>query len=181
MTDAELIRAVQAGDQIALEALWQRYLPIVWRYACARLDGDVHAAEDVVSETFLATLRRIRSPDPGIQSVGRWLIGIARHKVIDCHRQRAQASAPAGDGQGNEARSNLSARSEGADMRAAVADVLEQMPDEERIVLEWKYLDCLSVRDIAARLGRTEKAAETVLYRARKSFREHYRRHDSAG
>jgi DNA-directed RNA polymerase specialized sigma24 family protein len=38
-------------------------------------------------------------------------------------------------------------------------------------MLEWKYLDGLRVREIAQRLGETEKAVETVLYRARIEFR----------
>ena len=38
-------------------------------------------------------------------------------------------------------------------------------------MLEWKYLDGLSVRDMAERLGETEKAVESVLYRARREFR----------
>jgi DNA-directed RNA polymerase specialized sigma24 family protein len=38
-------------------------------------------------------------------------------------------------------------------------------------VLEWKYLDALRVREIAERLGDSEKAIETVLYRARREFR----------
>jgi RNA polymerase sigma factor (sigma-70 family) len=46
------------------------------------------------------------------------------------------------------------------------------MPDEERQVLEWKYLEELAVAEIAERLGRTEKAVEALLYRARRSFRE---------
>jgi len=44
------------------------------------------------------------------------------------------------------------------------------MLDVERVALEWKYLDGLSVQEIAARLARTEKAAEALLYRARRSF-----------
>jgi DNA-directed RNA polymerase specialized sigma24 family protein len=43
-------------------------------------------------------------------------------------------------------------------------------------VLEWKYLESSSVRDIAERLGKTEKAVEAALYRARISFRSAYAR-----
>jgi len=50
------------------------------------------------------------------------------------------------------------------------------MPGNERVALEWKYLDRLSVREIAAQLGRTENAAEAVLYRARQLFRDRLER-----
>jgi DNA-directed RNA polymerase specialized sigma24 family protein len=52
-----------------------------------------------------------------------------------------------------------------------VLNVLEGLSDRQRVVLEWKYLDALRVREIAERLGETEKAVETVLYRARREFR----------
>jgi len=53
--------------------------------------------------------------------------------------------------------------------------------DEERLVLEWKYVDELSTREIAVRTDRTQKAVENLLYRARKSCRAIFRRcHDSA-
>ena len=57
---------------------------------------------------------------------------------------------------------------------SVVADVLEGLPPEERVVLEWKYLDRCTVREIAQRLGRTEKAVEALLYRARNAFRTAY-------
>jgi RNA polymerase sigma factor (sigma-70 family) len=55
--------------------------------------------------------------------------------------------------------------------RIDVLRVLDEMPDRQRVVLEWKYLDGLRVREIAERLGESEKAVETVLYRARREFR----------
>jgi DNA-directed RNA polymerase specialized sigma24 family protein len=42
--------------------------------------------------------------------------------------------------------------------------------------LEWKYIDGLSVREMADRLGRTEKAVESVLFRARAAFRTLFER-----
>ncbi len=186
MTDADLIRAVQAGDAAALDTLYRRYLPSVWRYAFARLFGDAGAAEDVVSETFLAAVRRIGRLKPEGGSLAGWLIGIARHKVGDVHRRRARVRTglevppdqsrrePHGPATGRDA--NPAAPLEAAETRARVAEVLDTLPEPQRMALEWKYLDHLSVREIARRLDRTEKAAETILYRARKAFRETYER-----
>jgi RNA polymerase sigma-70 factor (ECF subfamily) len=65
---------------------------------------------------------------------------------------------------------------ETAETRNQVVTVMDGLPEEERLALEWKYVDDLSVGDIADRLGRTEKAVESVLYRARRSFRAHFNR-----
>jgi RNA polymerase sigma-70 factor (ECF subfamily) len=180
VTDADLIRAVQAGDAAALETLYQRYLPPVWRFAVARLAGDTAAAEDVVSETFLAAVRRVGRLQPEGGTLVGWLLGIARHKVGDVYRRRARVhTGAAAEERAAAADADPSAPLESAETRARVAEALETLPDEQRIALEWKYLEKLSVRDIADRLGRTEKAAETILYRARKAFREAYDRRDT--
>jgi RNA polymerase sigma-70 factor (ECF subfamily) len=49
---------------------------------------------------------------------------------------------------------------------------MDDLPEQYRLALEWKYIDGLSVRQIAERLALTEKAAESILFRARREFRE---------
>lgn len=174
MTDAEMIEAIQAGDEAAFERMYQRYLPVVWRYAYARLYGDIHGAEDVTSETFLAVVRGIGTIAADRGSLAGWVMGIAHHKVADYARRVRKSASVRASGTlsaANKADGPLTALEE-SDRRAAIARVLENMPDDERVALEWKYLDGLSVREIAAHLGRTEKAAEAILYRARRSFRK---------
>jgi RNA polymerase sigma-70 factor (ECF subfamily) len=168
LNDADLLGLVQTGDRAALEMLYRRCLPSVWRYVYARSGGDAHAAEDIVSETFLALVRNRTAFQPESGTVTGWLIGIARHKLADHRRavERADRRPLA-----HESR-ELGSSSAAVDTREQVLVTLERLPDEERQALEWKYLDELTVADIAARLGRTEKAVEALLYRARRSFRE---------
>jgi len=179
VTDAELVRAIQAGDAAAVQTLYERYLPIVWRYACNHL-RNVHAAEDVVSETFLAAVRSAGDLDPDAGPVGAWLIGVARHKVGDWRRRSlrtvmCEAAVEAAAARPDDSPAP-SERLEAAETRAEVARAMDGMPDDERLALEWKYLDGAPVREVAARLGRTEKAAEALLYRARRTFRALYER-----
>jgi len=49
---------------------------------------------------------------------------------------------------------------------------MDELPEQHRVALEWKYVDKLSVREIAERLQTTEKAAESILFRARRTFRD---------
>jgi DNA-directed RNA polymerase specialized sigma24 family protein len=65
---------------------------------------------------------------------------------------------------------------EAGETRACVSAVMDRLSDDQRLALEWKYVDGLSVRQIAHRLDRTEKAGEATLYRARNSFREAFER-----
>lgn len=175
MTDAELLRRVQEGDHSAWGVLYERYLPTLWRYVCARVPGDRHLAEDVVSETMLALVRAIGSLDPEGGSLSGWLLSVARNKLNDQRRKarRAERVEGAVEQHALSQQTGLAETSsvEAAETRARVLAVMDRLPDEERLVLEWKYLEDLSVREIAARIGRTEKAAESILYRARRSFR----------
>ena len=183
MTDVDLVRAGQSGDRAAVEALYARYLSSVWRYVCARLNGDVHAAEDVVSETFLTAVRHLRRFDPARGGVGPWLIGIARNKTNDHYRrtQRLRAVTPlAMQVRTSTGEVDPPTSVEAAETRELVAAVVDGMDDDARLALEWKYLDDLPVREIAERLGRTEKAAEALLYRARRAFRATLARYEGA-
>lgn len=161
--DEELIRRVRAGDSDAVAELYRRYAPVVWRFVFARLRRDAHAGQDVLSETFLAAIRALRDGKT-TDNVAGWLTGIARNKTADWYRQQGESAPAAVDSatHGDSAASGI------------VAEVLDGLPADERLILEWKYLDRCTVREIAERLGRTEKAVEALLYRARQAFRARY-------
>ena len=180
MTDAELLHGVRAGDLSAWEQLYVRCLPTVWRYVYLRAGGDRHLAEDVVSETVLALVRQVSSLTLRDGSLSGWLIAVARNKLGDHRRNAARATALAAKARDDKsspvAGAGPEAALEAAETRQRVLTVMDDLPDEERLALEWKYIDSLSVGEIADRLGRTEKAVESVLYRARRSFRADFNR-----
>jgi RNA polymerase sigma factor (sigma-70 family) len=173
--DAELVELIRRGSQASLEILYQRYLPAVWRYAHTRLRGNEHAAEDVVSETFLGAIRNLGKLNPDGGSLYGWLMCIARHKVADHWRamRRIRENPALTDTEGGQALDTHDPRDllEATENKRHVAETMAALADEERLVLEWKYLEDLSVREIADRTNRTEKAVEATLYRARRSFR----------
>jgi RNA polymerase sigma-70 factor, ECF subfamily len=174
LTDADLVRGARGGDAEAWRTLYERYLPAVWRQAYA-LVADVHTAEDITSETMLALLRGIGRLEADGSSVASWLRTVVRCKAADHHRKvfRMRDKIPTAVGAADDCL--VDARPgeplEIEETRQRVLSVLEEMPERQRTVLEWKYLDGLRVREMAERLGETEKAVETVLYRARIEFR----------
>ena len=174
MTDADLLRGAQRGDAEAWRALYQRALPAVWRQAYA-LVGNVHVAEDITSETMLALLKNIDRLETDVPKLAGWLRVVVRCKAAD-HQRKAFRSrdrlpiAADADVACVAAGTSISPL-ETEETRWHVLRILDQLPDRQRVVLEWKYLDSLRVREIAERLGDSEKAVETVLYRARREFR----------
>lgn len=184
MTDAELLLRVQRGDLAAWESLYARCFPTVWRQACA-LVQDVAAAEEIVSEALLAFVRNVHSLDAETVQLHGWLRGVVRHKAADVGRQAAKQrrlaeAARNGSAIGNGRAEPMSAM-EIDELRQDVLAALDRLPELQRLVLEWKHAQEQSVREIAARLGQTEKSVESLLYRARKEFRRVYELEHAGG
>jgi RNA polymerase sigma-70 factor (ECF subfamily) len=176
LTDVELLYGARRGDAEAWRTLYGRYLPFVWRQAHTLL-GDSHAAEDVTSEVMLALLRNIQNLESDVPKLGGWLRAVVRCKAADHQRalirSRAKLAVAATrlEADGSQTQLGPSAPLEVVETKSRVHLALDALPERQRIVLEWKYLDSLSVREMAERLGETEKAVESVLYRARREFR----------
>jgi RNA polymerase sigma-70 factor (ECF subfamily) len=132
----------------------------------------VVVAEDLTAETFLAAVAATQQgavPDVNVA----WLIGVARHKLVDHWR-----------GLGREARTLTQAGrlTEKVDDpweeeldRSAVYEALAQLNGHQRSALTLKYLDGLPVAQVAKHLGRSVRATETLLARARSALRRVYR------
>jgi RNA polymerase sigma-70 factor (ECF subfamily) len=164
--------AASASDQgPALLALYDTALPEVCGYLLRRCDG-VAVAEDLTAETFLAAVAAVQKGGVPQLTVA-WLIGVARHKLVDHWRRRARDER------------NLRAVADepnptdhdpwDAQLDAAVAhEVLADLGAHHRSALTLRYLDGLSVPEVAGHLGRTVHATEALLVRARLAFRRAY-------
>ncbi len=78
--------------ETAFDILAAQYRPMLISYARTLLAGDRHEAEDVVQESFLVAHRRLGDFREG-EDFGRWLRGIARHKVLESRRSARQRRA----------------------------------------------------------------------------------------
>jgi RNA polymerase sigma-70 factor (ECF subfamily) len=159
--------------------LYERYLPMVWRRAYAAV-GSVHAAEDVTSEVMLALVRNLERLELAGKTqdgtaVAGWLLSVVRRQAAEQHRRayRARAKLALAAVPSIECASRgPTAPLEAKETRLEVLRVLDALPERQRVVLEWKYVESLTVREIAERLGESERAVEAVLYRARRGFRK---------
>lgn len=174
LNDSDLVRGLSERDPAAVRHLSERWVPSVWRFVYVRVNGDRHLAEDIVSESVLALISAAADPDREITNPGGWLRSVAANKVSDHFRAAARVQhllqqADPGDSVSSE--QDPAGQQELTERREVVRLVLESLGESQRMALEWKYVDQLSVREIAARLDLTEKAAESVLFRARREFR----------
>lgn len=163
--------APDSGDQRhALLALYDDALADVYGYLAART-GSASVAEDLTSETFLAAVDAVRADRvPNLTTA--WLIGVARHKLVDHwrRREREERALTAVGSEPDTADDPWDVRLD----RALAHDVLSTLGAHHRSALTLRYLDELPVRAVAECLGRTEGATEVLLVRARSAFRTAY-------
>lgn len=154
----------------ALVSIYDRALPEVFGYLKPRC-GDAAVAEDLAAETFLAACDAIERAQVTEVTVG-WLIGIARHKLVDHwrrmarHERHLRAVADVSEADDDPWDAHVDA--------ATIERTLSALSSVNRSALTLRYLDGLSVAEVAAFLGRTVAATDQVLARARRSFRDHY-------
>ena len=180
--DRALARRILKGDEAAFRDVFDRFFPRLYRFALARLDGNPDEAREVVQQTFCKAIEHLDSYR-GEASLYAWLCQICRNNILDAGRRRAKDSGVITlfeeDGEIRAILDTLAAPTDDqperqalrADLVRLIQATLDSLPNRYGDVLEWKYVDGLSVKEIAQRMGVGPKAAESVLTRSRVAFR----------
>ena len=167
------------GDRAAADELFRRHLDALYEFVHYRVGGDRALAEDVVQDTMLVAIDRLRAFD-GRSSLHTWLCGIAKNK-LRAHRRKhrpvlvedlldevdPEIDAILADIEEQPLPEWVLERAETQEM---VGATLSSLPPEYRDALVGKYIDGASVKDLAERSGKSGKAAESTLHRARLAF-----------
>lgn len=169
MPDKQELLAIQCareGDQQAWAILFEMHFDAVHSFSTQLAKGHVNMAEDVTQETFMIAARRITHFQADQGSFRSWLVGIARNRhlklVSSGTRRRQREDRYAQD----KPDTCLSAETD----MLFVTEVLARMTVEDRSLLEAKYLDAKTVKEIAQAYQISEHAAESRLWRARERF-----------
>lgn len=153
----------------ALLAIYDRALPQVYGYLLARVHHPA-TAEDLTAETFLAAAESIDKgalADPTVA----WLVTVARNKLVDHWRRKAREERKLALVDHDDT------VDDGLDLhieRGRATEVLAELGAHHRSALTLRYLDGLSVPEVARSLDRTVHATEALLVRARNAFRTRY-------
>lgn len=173
MTEAAPVGADHGED---LLALYDRALPAVYGYLRARC-GTVAVTEDLTSETFLAAVAAVQRGRVDTVTVA-WLVGIARHKLVDHWRREGREERlvrAAGQATPMDPEDPWDATLDAVRARS----VLAALGPHHRAALTLRYLDGLSIPEVAEVLGRTRHATEALVVRARAAFRSAYEADDA--
>ena len=152
-------------------AIYHRALPQVYGYLLPRC-GSAAVAEDLTAETFMAAVAATRRDDPPEVTVP-WLVGVARHKLVDHWRRVAREERSLAAAEASVDDPWQDPWEEWLDAEAAHA-ALARLSPQHRSALTLRYLDGLPVAEVAGHLGRSLHATETLLTRARAALRRVY-------
>jgi RNA polymerase sigma-70 factor (ECF subfamily) len=178
-SELDLCARLARGDRTAATELLESHLEPLYAFVHYRVGRDRSRVEDVVHDTFVVALEDIEAFD-GRASLLSWLQGIARNKIRAERRKRAPVTLDAAIAQAQSeidailcdvAREPLPDEVlERAETKDLVGATLSALPDDYRRALIEKYVDGLSVQEIADRSRKSPKAAESTLTRARTAF-----------
>jgi RNA polymerase sigma-70 factor (ECF subfamily) len=168
---AELTRRLAAGEEEAFREFHALYFDRLYRFLLVVSRGHEPEAQDALQQTLLRVVRyaRVFESDAVFWS---WLKALARSAARDGGRkeQRYLALLHKFTLRGHFDSEENSA--EDGRLRAVLEETLAELHPQERRLLEDKYLDGTSVKELSVEAGMTEKALESRLLRLRRQVRE---------
>jgi RNA polymerase sigma-70 factor (ECF subfamily) len=178
-----LILAAQAGDMDALRPVFARYAsPLYGGVLLPRL-GSAAAAEDILTETFVTAIEKIRTFRWEGRSIYGWLRQIAVNKVIDLHRRTRRGgrvlaelgaeleAEPFARTQADEALIREQERRRNA---TRIQEILGELTPRYRQAIQLRLIDELAREECARRMEITVGNFDVVLFRAVRAFRKLY-------
>ena len=180
--DKALVRRVVRGDERAFREFFDHYYPRVYRFCTRRLDDP--AAEDVAQIVMIQATRKLASYR-GEAALFTWLGQIARNEISSHYRSNARHRHLVALDDNEQVRAEVESlaadpllnpddQAHQSQRQAMVALILDHLPGQYGNVLEWKYMEGLSVAEIAERMDTSATAIQSMLARARKAFQQQF-------
>lgn len=162
-----LLERARRADPEALAELYDQYVDRIYAYIYHRI-GQTEVAEDLTGQVFMRMLEAIQAGHPWRTSFSGWLYRIAHNLVIDFYRRRQRATFVELDGA-----APIQA-TDGDPWRAAelrlesqrVRKALQMLTEEQSQVITLRFLEELSIAEVADLMGKTEGAIKALQYRA---------------
>ena len=164
VSDQELLKAIEKGDQKALEVLYERYFPRLSRFI-TRITQDSHESLDVINEVFIVVWNKA-GVFRGESSPSTWIMGIAYNLAMTAVRKRRQWLSFSDD-----LDDAVSVEGYSSDLDD-ISKLLHKLTPEQRAIMELTYVFGYSYSEIALMLDCSEGNVKHSLYDARKKSKK---------
>ena len=184
--DKKLAARLLEGDRKSFDAFFNSYYPRLFRFSLARLGNDHNLADETVQNVLCQALTKM-STYRGEAPLFSWLCTFCRYEISKQlkARGRAQGDTPLTEDDpavraALESMLAVSANDPDAavyqgEISRLVQVAMDQLPALYADTLESKYVYGMSVVEIGDRIGKSAKATESILTRARTAFRDCFR------
>jgi RNA polymerase sigma-70 factor (ECF subfamily) len=174
--ECRLVSEVLRKDRKATAEFVSMCADWVYPYVRYRILPGRDVVEDLMQEVLLSAWQSLPN-FRGESSLRQWILAIARHKVEDFYRKRLRdIEIPPDDSASLEPAvlPIIEEKLDAVTRRQRIDQVLAAMPEPYRVALLWRYRDDRSTREMAQLTGKSEKAIERLLARARENFRKRW-------
>lgn len=185
LDDKQLANRLLSGDEQAFDRFFEENFARLYRFALTRLSGDVEAAEEIAQTALTRAVHKLHTYRAE-SAMFTWLCAICRNEMSDWLKKQGRYrehivliedfpevqaavdsfSAPLEEGP--------EAAYQRTESQRLIQVALDRLPPKYGDVLEWKYVEGHSVRDIAARLSIGQEAAQSLIARAKRAFADVY-------
>lgn len=184
--DKKLADRLLAGDQRSFDVFFNTYYPRLYRFALVRLGNDVDLADETAQVVLCQAISKINTYR-GEAPLFSWLCTFCRYELSRQRkaRKRAQGDKPlteddpdvraALDSLLSEAREDPDVAIHQLEIRRLIKVAMDYLPSLYADILELKYVRDMSVEEIARTTGKSAKATESMLTRARVAFKDNFR------
>ncbi len=170
-SDRLIVDAIRSGDTQAFDDLYRAQFRRIYNFSLRKL-GDAAEAEDVTQEVFTAVFTCI-DRFQGKSDLVVWIYGITRNILNNRLRRRGGVRLIPLDDVPPEATPvdlGPEPRAEARETLGRVQAAIEELPRDQRRILELRHGQSLAIRKIAEVMDRSEDAIKSSLYRARRTL-----------
>ena len=185
LDDKKLVKQLLGGDERAFDRFFEENFGRLYRFALTRLSDDPEAAREVAQVTLTRALRKLHTYRAE-SALFTWLCAICRNETSEWLRSQARyrehvvliEDFPEVQAAVDTCRAPQDLGPEANYCRAEsvrlIQVAMDRLPPHYGDVLEWKYIEGRSVKEIAGRLQLGQEATQSLLARARRAFGEVY-------
>ncbi len=170
---APVWQRAQAGDEAAYREALQRIAARLRAYLRRRMQSLPDELEDLVQETLLAVHLQRGTCDRALP-VSAWVLAIARHKLIDLWRRRGRRDA-LHDPWDDVDETQLATSDDEAPARRDLAQLMQSLPEAQRVAITLTKIEGLSVAEASTRTGVSVSAIKVQVHRGLKRLAERAR------
>ena len=185
LEDKRLVKQLLAGDERTFDRFFDENFARLYRFALTRLSDDPDAAREVAQITLTKALRKLASYRAE-SALFTWLCAICRNETSDWLAKQGRYREhivltedfpeiqAAVDSFGAPDRMSPDRHYRRVEMLRLIQVALDRLPARYGDVLEWKYIEGHSIKEISTRLDIGAEATQSLLARAKRAFADVY-------